>query len=360
MIIFRKFHMIVNLSVVLLACVLTSAIPQKIAAQNSAALQDYRPSQRISGVIRIWGTPHMERLLDSWQTEFRKYHPDVWFLNSLHGTASSQFALHVNEADLVVSGRQIFPYEFYGIYRRSQLHTSEIEVATGSHEQSGKSTSYAIFVHKDNPLEFLTMEQLDGIFGDQRNGGWNRIEWDTSVARGPENNIRFWGELGLTGEWTKQPIQTYGPPGLFPGGLSFFQARVMGGADTRNENLKEYDDRAQMIADMKLDRYSIGYANASYTSPGIKMLRISERTGKPPVTLTRETVMDRTYPLWRAVYFYYPPDTPVGDQAEPKTDPKIAEFIRFVLSAQGQSLINEESGYLPLPIDVVIKQLSKL
>jgi len=115
-----------------------------------------------------------------------------------------------------------------------------------------------------------------------------------------------------------------------------------------------------MLRDMEKDRYSIGYASAAYTSPGTKILSISEATGMHPVALTRETVVNRTYPLWRPVYFYYPPDTPTGDPANPRTDPKVAEFIRFVLSARGQGLINQDSGYLPLPIDVAVKQLSKL
>jgi len=355
-----RMQLLTGFFVLSLTCMSPVTIDQDVAAQGTQRHPEYRPSVKVSGVIRIWGTAHMEPLLKLWQAEFRKYQPDVWFVNSLHGTASAQFALHVNAADLAVSGRRIFPYEFYGIYRRSQMHTTEIEVATGSYNQIGKSTAYAILVHKDNPLQSLSMEQLDGIFGDQRSGGWNAIEWDTMVARGPEKNIRTWGELGLMGEWADQSIQTYGPPGLFPGGVSFFQTRVMGGADTRNENLKEYDDRLQMLRDMEEDRYSIGYASAAYTSPGTKVLSISEKTGAPPVALTRKTVMDRTYPLWRPVYFYYPPDTPTGDPATPKTDPKVAEFIRFVLSAQGQGLISQDSGYLPLPVNVTVEQLNTL
>src|SRR5262249_39716580 len=153
-------------------------------------------------------------------------------VNTLKGTASAQFGLHVNVADLALSGRPLFPYEYYGIYRRSQLYPVEIEVATGSLDVRGKSTALGAFVHKDNPLATLTLKQHDAIYGGARTGGWQASAWVESAARGAEENIRTWGQLGLTGEWADKPIHVYGPPGLHPGGVSYFQMRVMGGADT--------------------------------------------------------------------------------------------------------------------------------
>ena len=328
-------------------------------AQDLSSLPQYQPEQKVSGVIRSWGTNHMGILMKYWEEGFRKYQPNVWFEDSLRGTASAQFGLHVNVADLALSGRELFPYEYYGIYRRSQLYPVEIAVATGSFDVRSKSTALGVFVHKDNPLSKLTMKQLDGIYGDQRTGGWQKIEWiEKGVARSAKDNIRTWGQLGLTGEWANQPIHVYGPPGLYPGGVSFFQTRVMGGADTWNESLQEFDDRKLMMEALANDRYGIAYASAAYKTEQVKPLALADQPEGPFVDLTRVNVGGRSYPLTRTAYIYFAPDRPTGDPV--KADPKIKEFLRYVLSRQGQADVEREGDYLPLGAELVREQLKKL
>jgi phosphate transport system substrate-binding protein len=213
-------------------------------------------------------------------------------------------------------------------------------------------------VHPDNPLAHLTLKQLDGIYGDQRLGGWQKIEWVDAVARTAKDNIRTWGQLGLTGAWADQPIHVYGPPGLYPGGVSYFQTRVMGGADTWNEALMEYDDRAAMLRALANDRYGIAYAALAYRTPGVKALALAEKTSAPYVEPTRATVADRTYPLSRSAYIYFAPDTPTGDRAA--IDPKVREFLRYILSRQGQIDVAAEGDYLPLTPTLAREQLQKL
>jgi phosphate transport system substrate-binding protein len=329
-----------------------------VSAQDLSALPEYKPSQPIKGVIRSWGSDHMAALMKRWEEGFRRYHPDAYFVDTLKGTASAQFGLHVNAADIALSGREVFPYEYYGIYRRSQLYPVEIEVATGSFDVRGKSTALGVYVHPDNPIAQLTLGELDRIYGDQRSGGWQKIEWVESAARGPEKNIRTWGQLGLQGEWADKPIRVYGPPGLYPGGVSFFQTRVMGGADTWNEALQEFDDRKLMLEALARDRYGIAYAGNSYRTPRVKALALAESAGGPFVALTRATVANRTYPLARSAYIYFAPDTLTGDAA--KADPKVREFLRYVLSRQGQEDVVREADHLPLTPAMAQQQLKKL
>ncbi len=293
-----------------------------------------------------------------WQEGFRKYQPNVFFVDSLKGTASAQFGLHVNVADLALSGRELFPYEYYGIYRRSQLYPVEIEAATGSDRVRGKSTALGVFVHKDNPISKLTLKQLDAIYGDQRTGGWQKIEWVESAARDAKDNIRTWGQLGLTGEWADKPIHVYGPPGLYPGGVSFFQTRVMGGADTWNPGLQEYEDRKLMLQALAKDRHGIAYAAMAYQTSQVKALALAEHAGGPFVEPTRANVANRAYPLARSAYIYLAPDTATGDRA--KIDPKLKEFLRYVLSRQGQLDVLREGDYLPLTPELARAQLKKL
>jgi phosphate transport system substrate-binding protein len=328
-------------------------------AQDLSALPEYRPEASVSGVIRSWGSDHMGTLMKYWEEGFRRYQPGVWFQDTLKGTASAQFGLAVNVADLALSGREIFPYEYYGIYRRSQLYPVQIAVATGSLDARGKSTALGVFVHQDNPLAKLTLAQLDGIYGDQRTGGWQKIEWvEQGVARGAERNIRTWGQLGLTGEWADRPIHPLGPPGLYPGGVSFFQTRVMGGADTWNENLREFDDRKLMLQALANDRYAIAYAPMAYRTEHVKPLDLATGPDGPFVEPSRANIGNRSYPLTRTAYIYFAPDRPTGDPA--KVEPRIREFLRYVLSRQGQADVQREGDYLPLTEALVRDQLRKL
>ncbi len=328
------------------------------AAQDLATLPAYHPRVLVSGAIRVCGSDHMAGLVREWAAAFRKVQPDVVFEEALKGTAAAQFGLHVDRADIALSGRQLFPYEYYGIYRRSQLQPVEIEVATGAFDVRGKSTALGVFVHPDNPLAGLTLEQLDRIYGDERTGGWQGIEWVTRVARGPDQNIRTWGQLGLTGEWADKPIHVYGPPGLYPGGVSYFQARVMGGADTWNEALVEFDDRAAMLRTLANDRYGIAYAGLSYRTPAVKIVALAPDARSPYVAPTRASIADRSYPLARSAYLYLAPDTPTGDPARP--DAKVREFLRFVLSREGQEAVAREGDHLPLTPRLLRAQLRKL
>jgi phosphate transport system substrate-binding protein len=323
-------------------------------------LPDYRPGEKISGVIRSWGNPHMAALMKNWESGFRQFHPDVYFADNLKSTATGIFGLSEWTADVALMGRQIYTYEFYGVYRRSLLLPVEIAVATGSFDVPGKSFALAVFVHRDNPLGSLTLAQLDVIFGAQRDGGWDGLNWRKESARGPEKNLRAWGQLGLTGAWAEKPIHLYGPPGIYPGGQSFFQRRVLGGGDTWAEGLMEFEDRKKMMEALSHDPLGIAYTGLCYRTPQTKPLALAEKSGAPFVAPTKASVADHSYPLSRTVYIYFAPDTPGGDPADPKTDPKVREFLRYVLSRQGQADVAREGDYLPLTAALSTEQRSKL
>ncbi len=339
---------------------LGALLVRSASAQDASMLPAYRPEQKVSGIIRSWGNPHMAALMKNWEAGFRRFQPDVYFADNLKSTAAGIFGLNESAADLALLGRQIYTYEYYGIYRRSLLLPVEIAVATGSFNTPGKSYALAVFVHRDNPLAQMTLAQLDGIFGAQREGGWDGLNWRKEPARGPEKNLRTWGQLGLTGVWADKPIHLYGPPGLYPGGQSFFQRRVMGGADTWAEGLMEFEDRPEMMAALSRDPLGIAYTGLGYATPETKPLALAENSGAPYVAPTKATVADRSYPLSRTVYIYFAPDTPGGEPANPKVDPKVREFLRYILSSEGQADVTREGDYLPLAAALLHMQLKVL
>ncbi|MFI5338182.1 MAG: PstS family phosphate ABC transporter substrate-binding protein [Opitutales bacterium] len=334
------------------------AVPCALPAAD--ALPDYQPQMHVTGMLRSCGNPQMAALLHRWEAGFKRLQPDVQFADDLKSTASALYGLDMRTADLALMGRPIFPYERYGVYERSWVYPAVIEVATGSATALHKSPAYAIFVHKDNPLTRLSVRELDGIFGAERAGGWNALTWDTSVARAARDNIRTWGQLGVTGPLADQPIHVYGQAGLGAGAITYFQARVFGGAETWNEGLREYADRQQMLADLARDPLGIAYAPVAYANAGVKALPLGETKDGPFASLSRASVADRSYPLHRPVYLVYTMDDRNTDLTPTLGDPRVKEFIRYILSRQGQQDVAEEGSYLPLPAAVVRAQLKQL
>jgi phosphate transport system substrate-binding protein len=330
------------------------------AAQDAASLPDYRPEQRLSGVLRASGNDQMAALMARWARGFKAYHPDVSIETWLKGSGSGIYGLEMRSADIALMGRPINPYERYGVYERAWVYPVEIEVATGSPAQPGKSPAYAVFVHKNNPLAKLTVQQLDGVFGAQRGGGWKALTWDESAARGKDKNLRTWGQLGLTGPWASRPLHVYGPPNLGAGTITYFQTKVMGGAAIFNEDLREYPDRRRMLADLAKDPDGIAYAALGDRNDGVKPLALAEAGGKPFVALTPQSVAQRSYPLARPVYIYYTIDNEKTELAEPRVTPLVREFLRYVLSRQGQQAVGQDGSYLPLPPALAGEQLKKM
>jgi len=135
---------------------------------------------------------------------------------------------------------------------------------------------------------------------------------------------------------------------------------VLNGGAMWNEDLREYADRAQMIGQLRKDPDGIAYAPIAYADDGVKALALAETSAGPFVELRPGTVADRSYPLARPVYIDYTIDDEKSDIANPRVDPKVKEFLRYIRSRQGQQDVLREGSYLPLPAHVVHEQLRKL
>jgi phosphate transport system substrate-binding protein len=333
-----------------------------------SGLPKYEPRQKVSGTIRLWGSNYITDgfLGGYWEASFKKYHPDVKLDFHMKTTLAAVPSLVFGVSDIGI-GRKITFSEQELFERYTDRSPVEVDIATGSYDVPGWNPGYGVVVHKDNPLSQVTMEQLDGIFGSERTGGWEGTSWRPNRARGPEQNIRTWGQLGLTGEWKDKPIHVYGLT------LRYHQATeisdmVLKGSDKWNENLKIYANyvstagklERSMNADLADDRYGIGIIAAPTTSlgrtsqPPVKILSLAEKDGGPYVPYTLETLHDRSYPLYDRIYAYV-------DRAPGKPmDPKVLEFLRFVLSQEGQDAVMRDGKYMPITAEVAKAQLKRL
>jgi len=328
-------------------------------------LPEYKPERILGGVIRQIGSNYFEdgNLNQLWEKGFLKYHPGIKFQKELKTALAAIPALSFGMADLAPS-RHITNDEALFFQRYKSRHPVEISAVTGSLNVPGWSYAIAILVHKDNPLAKLSAEQLDGIFGAERDGAFVGTTWHTEYARGPEKNIRTWGQLGLAGEWADKPINVYGYNLRYHIPLTFSD-RVMFGAAKWNERVREYTNyknpdgttelEAKQVADaVSADRYGIGYSSVAFLSPRSKALAVAARGSGDYVELNLETLRARRYPLYDEVYFYF------DREAGQPVDARVKEFLCFVLSREGQDAVQHNAKYLPLTAEVVHAQLRKL
>lgn len=348
-----------------LICLLPGVLPA------SEALPEYVPEGQVSGVIRNYGNG-WAGMLEKWETAFRQYHPDIRFEDTLPTSDAAFPALITGVTDLAPNGSEPALTETLGFYEVHGHHPTAVTVASGSFETEGRSPGVVVFVHRDNPLTQLSLAQLDGIFGAQRNGGLRGFKWTLEDARGPEQDIRTWGQLGLEGEWADQPIQTYGHA---PSGASrFFQYHILKNSDKWNPNYRGYvetgskmigeSDRETQLGgvrhmlgeELAKNRYGIAWTIMPQADgiEGIKPLALGFGGDGPYVMPSQSTFQQRTYPLVRSIYIYFnrPPGTEVP--------PRLREFLRFILSAEGQAIVDDGSGFLPLPPAHAAEQRAKL
>jgi len=330
--------------IVMLLCVVA------VCAQNVDSLPHYQAGQMIDGVIRIWGDEQMDTVMRRWQAGFQKLHPNVRFETKLLGTGTGMAGLYSGVADIALLGRDATSSEVMAFEWVFKYKPSAIEVATGSLDAPGKTFAIGVLVTKDNPLTNLTLTQLDAIFGSEHRRG----------AR----NIRIWGDLGLTGVWKDKPINVYGYDAETNTG-SFFKRAVFKGSDKWNCELKEFADlkqangslldSGQRISEaLAHDRYGIAYSNLRDVNGQVKPLAISLTDEGPFYEATRENLIQRKYPLTRSVSIY------VNRAPGQPLDSKVKEFLRYILSQEGQREVAQDRDFMRLSDATAKEQVRKL
>lgn len=354
------------------ALVLAIAAMSVVSAKagTAARIPDYAPETKVSGLIRNYGFG-LGGALKAWESAFSKYQPGIQFSDTLPTSDAAFPGLVTYQADLGFDGGEPAITEALSFQETRGYGASYIIIASGAFDTEGKSNGPVVFVNAANPISSLSIDQLDGIFGSERNGTLHGFVWSPLGARGAEKNIRRWGQLGLGRGWANQPIRTYGHG---PSGTTrFFQLRVLGNSDKWNPNYREYVEtgskqiaavdrseqrlgaRWMLARELANDRYGIAWSTMSQARgiSGIKLLAIAPRGSGRAVYPSRASFEDRTYPLVRNIYVYFDrkPGSPMNQ--------RLKEFLRFILSAQGQQIV-ADAGYLPLPPAILNEQLEKL
>lgn len=321
-------------------------------AQYVRLLPPYRPHHQVTGTIRSWGHGFLKVMMRDWEQGFQRFQPGVRFQDELVSSAAAIPGLYTRRANLGVLAREIVPMEAAAYRKVTGQKPFAVTVLTGSYGDPDKITALGVFVNKNNPLARLDFRQLDAIFGAQH-------------LRGERYDIRTWGQLGLTGSWKARPIHPYSGPSSDEAPWFYFSQSVMRGSKLWNCDLKQLDqltlpdgrhiDGYQRAVDaVARDPDGIAITAAGDRNPQAKLLAIALRPAGPYVQPTLANVADRSYPLSRAVKFY------INDGPRIAPDPAVIEFLRYILSRDGQEQVLREGAFLPLTPSIAAAQLRKL
>lgn len=327
-------------------------------------LPAYKPEERVQGIIRIWGNDAIA-LAKSWEVEFKAKHYEVRFDDYLLTTPVAFSGLAAGTAEIGYMGHSWWRSDLKGFEAMFGYAPLEIKYAQGSfNEETGSTPGPVFIVHKSNPLAGLTLDQLDGIYGAERTGGWRGTKWTTDAARGPEKNIRTWGQAGLKGEWAKRSINAYGIDGTLSNWSDLIHKVVFKGGTKWNPAMKEIvrggveaPADVQLVQAVHNDRNGIAFTFMKVVEDAnldVKVIPLAAQEGGPYVMPSAQSFHENTYPLNNAVYLYV--NRPPG-KALP---PRIREFLRYVLSREGQQQVAEDKTWIPLSAESVAIERKKL
>jgi phosphate transport system substrate-binding protein len=195
-----------------------------------------------------------------------------------------------------------------------------------------------IFVNSKNPIQGLSLQQLDAIFS-------------TTNKRGFKGNITVWGQVGLKSKWAFRKINLYGRNYSSGTNGYFKESTLLNGEYKPKIVLLPTSD--EMIKSISADLFGIGYSGIGYNNSGVKSIPLAEKDGVKYYRGTYKNVLNDNYPLSRFLYIYF--NKKHGIQLDKLTH----EFLKFILSYEGQKIV-VKAGYFPLPVKNVVKELKKL
>jgi len=312
-----------------LGLVLSTGAALGQAARVDPSLPAYKATSGVSGNLNSIGSDTLNNLMTYWAEGFRRAYPNVKIQIEGKGSSTAPPALIKGTAQIGPMSRAMKSSELDQFEKRFGYKPLQIRVAIDA---------LAVYVNKDNPLDGLSLPQIDAIFSNTRKCGHG-------------SPVDKWGDVGLTGSWADKPISVYGRNSA-SGTYGYFKDVALCGGDYR-DTVKEQPGSASVVQGVTEDLYGIGYSGIGYKTSGVRSLAISEADGKEYHSTDAETVLSGQYPLSRFLYLY------VNKAPNAPLDPMVREFVRYVLSREGQEIVVKD-GYLPLASPVVKAELAKV
>ncbi len=311
------------------ALILTAASALAGQIKVDSALPDYQKVQGVAGNLNSIGSDTLNNLMTFWAEGFRKKYPNVNIQIEGKGSSTAPPALIEGTAQIGPMSRAMKKSEEEAFEKKFGFKPTAIGVALDS---------LAVFVNKDNPVEALSLPEIDAIFSKTRKGGH-------------AEDILTWGQVGLKGEWAGKPMSIYGRNSA-SGTYGYFKKKALFKGDYK-DIVKEQPGSASVVLSVTEDMAGIGYSGIGYKTSGVKAIALAKKEGGKAYEPSYENVLEGKYPLGRMLYLY------VAKKPNQPLPKMIEEFIKFVLSKEGQEIVVKD-GYLPLPAKIAEKQLAEI
>ena len=293
------------------------------------AIKPYVKTSGVSGNLSSVGSDTLANLMTLWAEAYKKEYPSVNIQIQAAGSSTAPPALTEGTANLGPMSRKMKDGELSAFEQKHGYKPTAIPVAVDA---------LAVFVHKDNPIKGLTMAQVDAIF---------------SVTRlcGAKADAKTWADVGVTGDLANKPIQLFGRNSV-SGTYGYFKEEALCKGDFK-ANVNEQPGSASVVSSISSSLNGIGYSGIGYKTSSVRTVPLAKKEGGEFVEDNETNALNGTYPLSRFLYVYVnkAPNKPLA--------PLEAEFVKLVLSRQGQEVVMKD-GYIPLPSRVVSKALADL
>jgi phosphate transport system substrate-binding protein len=304
-------------------------VVQGQALKVDAGLASYQRASGVSGSLSSIGSDTMNNMMTLWAEAFRKYYPNVKIQVEGKGSSTAPPAIIAGTAQFGPMSRPM---------RATEIDQFESKYGYKPLELRSSYDALAVYVNKDNPIEKLTLAQVEAIFGKSR-------------RRGYKQNVTTWGQLGLTGDWANRPISLYGRNSA-SGTYGFFKEHTLKNGDYK-DSVKEQPGSASVVQGVTEDRFGIGYSGIGYKTSGVRAVPLAETETGPYSAGSYEDVTSEKYPLARFLYIY------VNKAPGKPLDPLVAEFLKLIYSKEGQEVVVKD-GYMPLTAAQAKQELDKI
>ncbi len=288
--------------------------------------------QRVGGMtgnLNSIGSDTLNNLMTFWAEGFATYYPSVKIQIEAKGSSTAPPALIAGTSQLGPMSRPMKPTEIDAFEKKYGYPPTAVAVALDA---------LGVFVNKDNPIQHLSLEQVDSIFSSTR-------------ACGGKASLTTWGQLGLEAEWANAPISLYGRNSA-SGTYGYFKEHALCKGDFKG-SVKEQPGSATVIEGVTNDRFAIGYSGMGYKTAGVRLLPLTGLGSTKVYEATADKVYAGTYPLSRYLYIY------VNKAPGKPLDPLVAELLRYVLSQEGQSAVVKD-GFIPLLKEIEAVEIKKV
>jgi phosphate transport system substrate-binding protein len=293
------------------------------------ALSAYKAVSGVSGNISSIGSDTLNNLMTLWAENFSRFYPNAKIQIEGKGSSTAPPALISGTAQLGPMSREMKGTEIDAFEKKYGYKPTPIRTSVDA---------LAVFVNKDNPIKCMTMAQVDAVFSKSRRAGY-------------KEDIKTWGQLGLTGEWASKPISLYGRNSA-SGTYGFFKEHSLKNGDYKDE-VKEQPGSASVVQGVTVDRFAMGYSGIGYSTAGVRAVPLAAKEGAKCYEADPDNAYAGTYPMSRFLYVY------VNRAPGKALDPLTREFAKLILSKEGQEVVIKD-GYFPIPATIAKEELAEV